>query len=65
MGPGTSGPGPSVHDRHIDANTLKGSDPSDPCAPLSVGRKVRKGRLLLLYDNYTAIVVSFVTIVVT
>ena len=33
MGPGTSGPGPSVHVRHIDANTLKGSDPSDPCDP--------------------------------
>ena len=32
MGPGTSGPGPSVHD-YIDANTLKGSDPSGPCDP--------------------------------
>ena len=47
MGPGTSGPGPSVHDRHIDANTLKGSDPSDPCAPLSVGAQGAEGSLII------------------
>ena len=44
MGPGTSGPGPSVHDRHIDANTLKGNDPSDPCAPPECGG-ARVGRV--------------------